>query len=166
MSMDAKGVIDRLSRVAGVYSDVDLAEKIKVPYQTIASWKKRNSIPLQELMRFSTEYNVSIDWLLFGVTRNVSREDRAELLAVREALYTSFLPKKTTKYLLHRIAMNKDGILYRVARMTEDGKSSEEEAFKILEDSLQKDITELESGESVLASAHLRSAPGTVPEEE
>jgi len=163
--LDAKGFIDRLGRQLGADSDVSLSEKIGVPYQTIASWKKRNSIPAKEIIRLSIESGTSIDWLLFGEARSSVR-DRAYSLAVREALYQSLLPKTTLNYLLNKISVTNEAILFRVANLVEQNKCSEDEALSIIETDLSETIRKLEAGEIAVARLDMRSAPGTIPDED
>ncbi|MEX1035445.1 MAG: helix-turn-helix domain-containing protein [Sneathiella sp.] len=46
-------------------SDAELAEFLKVSKVTIASWRKRNSIPLDKLIYFSQKTMTSIESLIF-----------------------------------------------------------------------------------------------------
>lgn len=131
--MDAEGVIDRLRRIAAAASDVELAEKIKVPYQTIASWKKRHSIPLKDLIRFSIEYKVSIDWLLFGVARKDLVEYRAHTLAIKMILMSAGAHQGDLKTLLSNIEAQKEYYKKQVNTLVETGKYTEDDAFASIE---------------------------------
>ena len=63
--MDVKGVIARAKQALGVTSDKALARHLQVPRGTVASWKRRGSIPAKHLSAMAA-YNISLDWLLTG----------------------------------------------------------------------------------------------------
>jgi phage repressor protein C with HTH and peptisase S24 domain len=63
---DAKSVIARMAKAEGVTSDTDLAEKIGIARNTIASWKNRNSVPYEQAVAVAERKNCSLDWLLIG----------------------------------------------------------------------------------------------------
>lgn len=67
--MDKKSLDAVLARMMGVVeatSDSALARAIPVNRQTLASWRKRDSVPYLECIKFSEEHGLSLDWLLTG----------------------------------------------------------------------------------------------------
>lgn len=64
--MDAKAIIERLKTALEAKTDGDLAAKIDVPVETINSWKRRNSIPIDSILKIAERENISLDWLVLG----------------------------------------------------------------------------------------------------
>lgn len=63
--LDSKGVLDRLTKALNVNSDNELAEQLGVAKQTIATWKKRNKVPLDYVVEVAVQHNLSVDSILF-----------------------------------------------------------------------------------------------------
>lgn len=63
-SLDA--VLRRMMERLGVTTDSELARALPINRQTLASWRKRDSVPYLECIKFSEEHGVSLDWLLTG----------------------------------------------------------------------------------------------------
>jgi len=63
--MDVQTILNRAKKALNLKTDIDLAEFLDVPRSTIASWKRRGSIPARYLAEF-TSSNISLDWLLTG----------------------------------------------------------------------------------------------------
>ncbi|WP_260524273.1 helix-turn-helix domain containing protein [Serratia sp. PL7] len=67
--MNNKSVDAVLSRLAGLLNtenDSDLARMLGINRQTLASWRKRDSVPYSFCINFAEERGLSIDWLLTG----------------------------------------------------------------------------------------------------
>lgn len=64
--MDVHAVIARAKEALELKTDVALAEALDIPRETIASWKRRGSIPAK-YMSYMTSHGLSIDWLLTGI---------------------------------------------------------------------------------------------------
>lgn len=52
--------------IFAVNTDSDLAKKLGVNRQTLASWRKRESVPYSLCINIAEQHNVSLDWLLGG----------------------------------------------------------------------------------------------------
>ncbi|WP_262239797.1 helix-turn-helix domain containing protein [Serratia liquefaciens] len=63
-SVDA--VLARLMGLLGAGNDSELARMLDVNRQTLASWRKRDSIPYSICVSLSEERGYSLDWLLTG----------------------------------------------------------------------------------------------------
>ncbi|HAT3770569.1 TPA: bacteriophage CI repressor [Citrobacter freundii] len=63
-SVDA--VLLRLMSLFNVDSDSELARVLNVNRQTLASWRKRDSVPYSICINIAEDRGVSLDWLLTG----------------------------------------------------------------------------------------------------
>jgi len=59
-------VLLRLMSLFNVDSDSGLAKALDVNRQTLASWRKRNSVPYSICINIAEEKGISLDWLLTG----------------------------------------------------------------------------------------------------
>ena len=59
-------VLLRLMSLFNVDSDSELARVLNVNRQTLASWRKRDSVPYSICINLAEERGVSLDWLLTG----------------------------------------------------------------------------------------------------
>lgn len=59
-------IIDRMREAVGVKKDADLAVVLNVAPGTIATWRKRNSVPYEHCLSLSVNHGVSLNWLLLG----------------------------------------------------------------------------------------------------
>lgn len=59
-------VLLRLMSLFNVDSDSELARVLNVNRQTLASWRKRDSVPYSICINIAEERGVSLDWLLTG----------------------------------------------------------------------------------------------------
>lgn len=50
------------------------ADALRIPFETVKSWKRRRKVPLYELETFSERYGVTIDWLLHGDQPKVEQD--------------------------------------------------------------------------------------------
>ncbi|EBA1657922.1 bacteriophage CI repressor [Salmonella enterica] len=60
-------VLNRLMVVFKVNNDSELARSLGVNRQTLASWRKRDSIPYSLCVSIAEQRDVSLDWLLSGI---------------------------------------------------------------------------------------------------
>ncbi|WP_313473931.1 helix-turn-helix domain-containing protein [Stutzerimonas kunmingensis] len=63
-SLDA--VLERMMGFFRVSTDSALARALPVNRQTLAGWRKRNSVPYGECIKFCEAHGVCLDWLLTG----------------------------------------------------------------------------------------------------
>lgn len=63
---DATEVLERAKALWGIKQDQQLAEWLEVSRTTLASWKRRNSIPTKYLFKMIFGSDASMDWLLTG----------------------------------------------------------------------------------------------------
>ncbi|EEN5589313.1 helix-turn-helix domain-containing protein [Salmonella enterica] len=59
-------VLNRLMIVFEANNDSELARALGVNRQTLASWRKRDSIPYSLCISVAEQHSVSLDWLLSG----------------------------------------------------------------------------------------------------
>ncbi len=64
--MNTNNILDRVKHYINCKSDDDLARILRATPQNISNWRARNTIPWEELYRFSQEKKVSLDWMLSG----------------------------------------------------------------------------------------------------
>lgn len=65
-------VLLRLMSLFNVDSDSELARVLNVNRQTLASWRKRDSVPYSICINIAEERGVSLDWLLTGKGEEVA----------------------------------------------------------------------------------------------
>ena len=63
---DAKAIVAVMKERGGFETDAELAEFLGVSKVTIASWRKRNSVPIDKCIVFSQKKMISLDRLIFG----------------------------------------------------------------------------------------------------
>ncbi|NTJ42578.1 bacteriophage CI repressor [Agrobacterium larrymoorei] len=63
---DANAVIDRAKSLWALKQDQELADMLEVSRTTLASWKRRNSIPTKYLFKMIWGLDTTMDWLLTG----------------------------------------------------------------------------------------------------
>ncbi|HEM8625822.1 TPA: helix-turn-helix domain containing protein [Citrobacter farmeri] len=59
-------VLLRLMSLFNVDNDSELARALNVNRQTLASWRKRDSVPYSICINIAEERGISLDWLLTG----------------------------------------------------------------------------------------------------
>ncbi|HBV4911586.1 TPA: helix-turn-helix domain-containing protein [Serratia marcescens] len=67
-------VLLRLMSLFQVDNDSELARALNVNRQTLASWRKRDSVPYSICVNLAEERGVSLDWLLAGKGDDTSKE--------------------------------------------------------------------------------------------
>ncbi len=77
---DIKEVLKRMKTIAGVHSNIELAQILNVSYNTFNTWLKRKKFPQEILIEFSIRYECSLDYLLFN--KNKKKENNNGLLSV------------------------------------------------------------------------------------
>ena len=68
--VDAYEVMERLRAATGKDTDSGLASFLKVPYSTLASWRRRNAVPMEAVITVANFSGSTIDWLLLGKSNN------------------------------------------------------------------------------------------------
>ena len=63
--LDADKIIARAKQALVVNTDKKLAESLGIPRATVASWRRRGSVPVKYLLGLTSE-GISLDWLLTG----------------------------------------------------------------------------------------------------
>lgn len=63
---DVDGILSRAKSALSIDQDQELAEWLHVSRTTIASWRRRKSIPVKYLTRIMADGSVSFDWLMTG----------------------------------------------------------------------------------------------------
>lgn len=61
-----QAIIDRMKKVIGASTDVDLANHFGASRSGPGVWKLRGSIPVTECIELAEKYSVSLDWLILG----------------------------------------------------------------------------------------------------
>lgn len=59
-------IIHRMKTVLGVTMDKDVADYYDVARSQVSAWKSRGRIPFDECIRLAEQFDVSLDWLVFG----------------------------------------------------------------------------------------------------
>ena len=92
---DVDDVLARLMTLLDVKNDSELARALEVNRQTLASWRKRDSVPYSICITLSESKGFSLDWILTGKgsplvgsapmgTSAISEEDRKLLDAINQ----------------------------------------------------------------------------------
>jgi hypothetical protein len=63
---DAKVILKRISNILGGLNNREMSEYMGVSYNTLNTWIKRNSIPMEQLSDLVQKRQTSYDWLLTG----------------------------------------------------------------------------------------------------
>ncbi|EKN6343841.1 helix-turn-helix transcriptional regulator [Yersinia enterocolitica] len=74
-------VLLRLMSLFNVDNDSELARALNVNRQTLASWRKRDSVPYSICINIAEERGISLDWLLTG-----KGEDEGEVPKAKPAM--------------------------------------------------------------------------------
>lgn len=62
----AKIILKRMSDVSGITTNKELAEALGISYNTLNTWIKRDSIPIEMINEFVQKKQLSYNWLLIG----------------------------------------------------------------------------------------------------
>ena len=64
--LDVRLIIERMKEVLGKENDKALSEELGVARTTFSNWKNRNNMPIDMILTFAQNYNLSLDWLIYG----------------------------------------------------------------------------------------------------
>ncbi|MGC5292015.1 helix-turn-helix domain-containing protein [Klebsiella pneumoniae] len=81
---DVDDVLMRLMALLDVKNDSELARALRVNRQTLASWRKRDSVPYSICITLSEEKGFSLDWLLTGRGSPVMNDVSHEAIVISE----------------------------------------------------------------------------------
>lgn len=92
--MNFSKVMDRIARLEGARSDGEIADCLGQTKQSYAGYKKRGTVPLQEIIDYCIKNERSVDHVLFGtdppyVNEDVKKENielKARLKEVKQLL--------------------------------------------------------------------------------
>ena len=92
--MDFKKVMDRIAALEGARSDQEIANCLEQTKQSFAGYKKRGTVPLQEVIDYCIKNERSVDHVLFGtdlpyVNKDLEKENielKARLIEVKQLL--------------------------------------------------------------------------------
>lgn len=62
----AESCLRRIRESLKAPNDAVLATELSIPYSTIASWRRRKSIPLETFIAVAKRTGASLDWLILG----------------------------------------------------------------------------------------------------
>ena len=65
-SIDFPQQFERIKEACGAKTDMDLAKILEIKHSSVASARKRKSIPPRWFVELSIRFGVSTDWLIFG----------------------------------------------------------------------------------------------------
>ena len=65
-SLSFSAQFERIKEACGAKTDMDLARILEIKHSSIASARKRKSLPPRWFIDISNRYGVSADWLIFG----------------------------------------------------------------------------------------------------
>lgn len=82
--LDVRLIIERMKEVLGKENDKALSEELGVARTTFSNWKNRNNMPIDMILTFAQNYNLSLDWLICG------KEKTQALKATEKMLLTAF----------------------------------------------------------------------------
>nr|WP_275659337.1 helix-turn-helix domain-containing protein [Shewanella insulae] len=61
-------VLSRVGKLSNVSTDAEIANVLGVSPQTLSTWKRRGTIPYERICNFAASKDVSLDYLLLGVS--------------------------------------------------------------------------------------------------
>lgn len=70
---DIKKVITKIKYLMNIESNIDLAKRLNVSYNTLNTWIKRGKLPQEVLYNLASEYKASLDYLLFEDSEKINR---------------------------------------------------------------------------------------------
>lgn len=73
-------IFERMKEIKGRKSDKDLAISLDVAATTLANWKNRNNLPVEVILTFAHNNNVSLDWLIFGKENKPALDEMEQML--------------------------------------------------------------------------------------
>ena len=82
--LDVRLIIERMKEVLGKENDKALSEELGVARTTFSNWKNRNNMPIDMILTFAQNHNLSLDWLIYG------KDKTQALKATEKMLLTAF----------------------------------------------------------------------------
>ena len=82
--LDVRLIIERMKEVLGKENDKALSEELGVARTTFSNWKNRNNMPIDMILTFAQNHNLSLDWLIYG------KENAPKLNEMETELLTRF----------------------------------------------------------------------------
>lgn len=82
--LDVRLIIERMKEVLGKENDKALIEELGVAQTTFSNWKNRNNMPIDMILTFAQNHNLSLDWLIYG------KDKTQALKATEKMLLTAF----------------------------------------------------------------------------
>ena len=108
--------IINLSKQANI-SQKELTEKLNCSKSSISNWKNKTSKPtIEQLIKLSTIFNVSLDYLILGIkTNNISEKEQELLKNYNKA-------DKTTQEIVDKILNIKSKTNFKYSSLKEENK--------------------------------------------
>lgn len=85
-------ILSRVASLANARTDAAIAAEIGVSPQTLANWKRRKSIPIEELHELAERRNISLDYLLLGKLPGDTPISMPICKEIRKALESRYSP--------------------------------------------------------------------------
>ncbi|XOB60695.1 helix-turn-helix domain-containing protein [Campylobacterota bacterium DY0563] len=63
-------ILERMYEKLGISKDSEFCKKFNIKQSTVSSWKNRNSIPYEIIVKISQNANFSLDYVLKGKEKN------------------------------------------------------------------------------------------------
>ena len=67
MSQNANIIIDRLKLRLGLTTDNELCKMLDIKYNTLSTWKKRDTLNFNKVMELCSAHNIPLDYAFFGI---------------------------------------------------------------------------------------------------
>jgi len=87
--MESQKIIEKIKEILQseqegkrVY-DKDVAKALGISKESLSHFKKRGRVPLEQIVYFCAERNISINWLLFGQSPKLLEEESEKYLRIR-----------------------------------------------------------------------------------
>jgi len=125
-----KDVIDKMKKILNINSNIELANYLKVSYNTLNTWIKRGKIPQETIYDFCQKQNCSFDYLLTNKNEptlipkdDYKENNNSEITFKYYAFYNDFdIPYGATLYLSPTLTISngiyllKDKNIYLLAK--------------------------------------------------
>ncbi|NJL07096.1 MAG: bacteriophage CI repressor [Methylacidiphilales bacterium] len=107
-AFDAEAILDRMKARLKIKSDRDLARALKISQSTLASWRRRRSVPLDVIVGFASATKMSLDWMFLGqdIDRTIPISEVNEYilgLAVESALLGIGVPEEQRAEVIFKV---------------------------------------------------------------
>lgn len=78
--LNVRLIIEQLKIGLKVKTDKELCEKIEMPPQTLSGWKTRNTFPLEVAVDLSQKYDLDLNWLVTGESKEKQLDTAERML--------------------------------------------------------------------------------------